>query len=87
MAGDFMKSITIVLLHADKYKKKCMKCTLKKAYPPFTPTNFKFFFAPPLPCLSGQSFFFMMDLRPNMGEMVRYVKTKTSSIPVHHLQQ
>lgn len=30
MAGDFMKSMTIVLLHADKYAKKFMKCTLKK---------------------------------------------------------
>lgn len=33
MAGDFMKSITIVLLHADKYKKKMYEMHIKKNIP------------------------------------------------------
>ena len=40
-------------------------CLLKRIfYPPFTPTNLRFFLAPLFPCLSATPFFFIMDLRP-----------------------
>lgn len=36
----------------------------RQLYPPFTPTNLRFFLAPLAPCLSAAPFFFIIDLRP-----------------------
>lgn len=40
----------------------------RRFYPPFTPTNFRFFLAPLFPCLSATPFFFIIDLRPGREE-------------------
>lgn len=56
-------------------------------YPPFTPTNFRFFLAPLFPCLSATPFFFIIDLRPvekkgKEREKDKYVKETRAKVIV-----